>query len=137
MNRTQTAGEPLARRTRRILAQLGHRPRRSRGQSFLIDPSVAERIVALVADSERPQVLEVGAGLGALTDLLSARATRVVAVELDQALASALQGVLAHAAKSFGKYPAAGRPYRPVRVGLQLGGGDAQAFDDEAGNDGD
>jgi 16S rRNA (adenine1518-N6/adenine1519-N6)-dimethyltransferase len=98
VNRAQTAGEPLARRTRRILAQLGHRPRRSRGQSFLIDPSVAERIVSLVADSEPPQVLEVGAGLAALTDLLSARATRVVAVELDQALASALEGILEHRA---------------------------------------
>ncbi len=94
MNRAQIAGEPLARRTRRILAELGHRPRRSRGQSFLIDPSVAERIVALVAGSERPHVVEVGAGLGALTDPLSARAARVVAVELDQALASALEGIL-------------------------------------------
>jgi 16S rRNA (adenine1518-N6/adenine1519-N6)-dimethyltransferase len=50
--------------------------------------------VDLVTDGERPQVLEVGAGLGALTDPLSAQAARVVAVELDQALASALGGIL-------------------------------------------
>ncbi len=85
--------EPLAKRTRRLLAELGRKPRRSRGQNFLIDPTVAARIVSFVTDGDCPRVLEIGAGLGALTDPLSLRAREVVAVELDERLASALESV--------------------------------------------
>lgn len=67
------------------------RTRRQRlGQHFLADPAIAEAIVA-VLPSDPPRVLEIGPGHGALTLLLAERFPRVVAVELDGALAAALR----------------------------------------------
>ncbi|MBM3499044.1 MAG: ribosomal RNA small subunit methyltransferase A [Armatimonadetes bacterium] len=88
-------GESLAVRTRRLLAELGRRPRRERGQNFLIDPTLAERVAGLACGDEAPQVLEIGAGLGALTECLAVRAARVVALELEAAFVEALHDVLA------------------------------------------
>jgi len=88
-------GETLASRTHRLLAESGRRPRRSRGQSFLVDPKVADRIVEIVVGHDRPKVLEIGAGLGALTDGLARRSSQVVALELEEAFASALERLYA------------------------------------------
>ncbi len=52
------------------------------GQNFLVDGSVAERIVAALAD-EPPRVLEIGPGRGALTEHLLERFEKVLALELD------------------------------------------------------
>lgn len=94
MARTDDAGEGLARRTRRLLAECGRRPRRSRGQNFLIDPKVADRVAGIVAGDEAPRVIEIGAGLGALTEPLARRCSRVVAIELEEAFARALDGLV-------------------------------------------
>ena len=69
-------------------------PRKSLGQNFLIDPAVAERIVAAAEIPEGALVLEVGPGLGALTRHLALTARRVVAVELDALLIPPLEEVL-------------------------------------------
>lgn len=67
------------------------RTRRQRlGQHFLVDPNVAEAIVA-VLPPQPPRVLEIGPGHGALTTLLAERFPRLVAVELDGALAAGLR----------------------------------------------
>ncbi len=60
------------------------------GQNFLIDRNVARRIVAAAAIEPDDVVLEIGPGRGALTKLLVERASRVVAVELDDGLAADL-----------------------------------------------
>ena len=60
------------------------------GQHFLTDASVLASIADAVAPTESDTVLEIGPGRGALTDLLVPRAGRVVAVELDRALAAQL-----------------------------------------------
>ncbi|HYB98047.1 MAG TPA: 16S rRNA (adenine(1518)-N(6)/adenine(1519)-N(6))-dimethyltransferase RsmA [Candidatus Limnocylindrales bacterium] len=60
------------------------------GQNFLIDRSVAERIVAW-ADVEGRPVLEIGPGRGALTALLAQHAASLTLVEIDPALAGALR----------------------------------------------
>ena len=57
---------------RRTLAALGLSPRKALGQNFLADRNVAGKIVAL-ARSFSPPFLEIGPGLGALTDLLAGR----------------------------------------------------------------
>ena len=66
------------------------RRRKSLGQHFLIDGRIASRIVAAAAPDNADTVLEIGPGAGALTRRLVAAAGRVVAVELDPALADAL-----------------------------------------------
>jgi 16S rRNA (adenine1518-N6/adenine1519-N6)-dimethyltransferase len=74
------------------LRQLGLRARKSLSQSFLADPGVARAIVAAAeTDPTRDAVLEVGPGLGVLTERLVRKARRVVAVELDPVLAEWLQ----------------------------------------------
>ena len=62
------------------------RPRKSLGQNFLIAPSYAERIADAADIGPQDTVIEVGAGLCALTWPLCRRAGRVVAVEIDRFL---------------------------------------------------
>ncbi len=62
------------------------RPRKRLGQHFLVDRTALERIADALAPTRDDVVVEIGPGRGALTDLLSARAKRVVAIELDRDL---------------------------------------------------
>lgn len=64
-------------------------PERDRGQHFLIDRSVAERI-ALAAEIEGKTVLEIGPGFGVLTAELVARAKTVITVETEKKFTSIL-----------------------------------------------
>lgn len=78
------------REAREALRTVGRRPRRRLGQHFLCDPGVARRIVDLAALGATDAVLEIGPGLGALTDLLVERAGLVRLVEMDPVLAARL-----------------------------------------------
>lgn len=62
------------------------RPRKRLGQHFLVDRTVLERIADALAPTASDVVVEIGPGRGALTDLLSQRARRVIAIELDRDL---------------------------------------------------
>jgi 16S rRNA (adenine1518-N6/adenine1519-N6)-dimethyltransferase len=62
------------------------RPRKRLGQHFLVDRTVLDRIADALAPTGDDVVVEIGPGRGALTDLLVARAKRVVAIELDRDL---------------------------------------------------
>lgn len=68
------------------------------GQHYLVDPNICRKLVGLCELSLDDTVVEIGAGLGALTDLLAARAKRVVAVEVDRAVSESLRRRLAHLA---------------------------------------
>jgi len=74
------------------LAAAGIRPSKGLGQHFLLDASVAARQVNHGGVTEASVVLEVGPGLGILTERLAAVAKRVVAVEADRRLARLLEG---------------------------------------------
>ena len=77
------------------LEQFGLSPLKKLGQNFLKDANVTRRIAeAAVLPGE--DVLEIGPGLGALTDVLAERAGRVVAVEIDSGMTRALSHTLAH-----------------------------------------
>jgi len=78
------------REAREALAAAGLRPRKRWGQHFLCDPAVARRIVEAAELGPRSVVLEIGPGLGALTDELAARAGRLYLVEIDPGLATRL-----------------------------------------------
>jgi 16S rRNA (adenine1518-N6/adenine1519-N6)-dimethyltransferase len=64
--------------------------RQKLGQHFLHSRGILERIAAEACPAGCPLVVEIGPGKGALTEYLLRRAPRVVAVELDSELASAL-----------------------------------------------
>jgi len=70
-----------------------HRPARKArlGQNFLIDPSAARRIVEALGEIANSVVVEIGAGRGALTKLLAARAGHLIATELDKMLVRELR----------------------------------------------
>lgn len=82
--------ESLRRRTREGLAALGVRPHRGLGQSFLVDPRVVARIVA-EADVSGRTVVEIGPGMGALSEALAERAGQLHLVEIDARMAEWLR----------------------------------------------
>ena len=80
------------------LRALGRRPQKRLSQSFLKDQRVAVAIVRAARLTPDSEVLEVGPGLGVLTRLLATQARRVVAIELDAALAEALRAEMPNVA---------------------------------------
>ncbi len=62
------------------------------GQHFLVDRRVLARIGDYASLDEEDRVLEIGPGTGNLTEVLSARAGTIFAIEVDPALASSLEG---------------------------------------------
>jgi 16S rRNA (adenine1518-N6/adenine1519-N6)-dimethyltransferase len=76
---------------RGLLARYGLRAKKSWGQNFLIDRRVQERIVAAAALGPADVVVEIGPGLGALTDHLVRAAGRVLAVERDPDMVEVLR----------------------------------------------
>jgi len=76
---------------RKMLAQHDIHPRKRLGQSFLEDLNVIRRIVALAEPAEGETIVEIGAGLGFMTEELAKRAGRVIAIEVDPRLASVLR----------------------------------------------
>ena len=69
---------------------LPHRPRKRFGQNFLRAPHVVAQILAAAELSPGERVMEIGPGLGALTDQLLAAGAEVLACEVDRDLAAAL-----------------------------------------------
>jgi 16S rRNA (adenine1518-N6/adenine1519-N6)-dimethyltransferase len=80
---------------REIAGRLGVRPSRRLGQNFVIDPGTVRRLVTLAGLTPDDVVLEVGPGFGSLTLGLLAAARRVIAVEVDPALAAELPRTVA------------------------------------------
>jgi 16S rRNA (adenine1518-N6/adenine1519-N6)-dimethyltransferase len=85
--------DPLS--LRQLLRQHGLHPKKGLGQHFLADPVHLDRIVAAAELTSDDVVLEIGPGVGTLTERLAARAGHVIAVELDEQLLPVLQEVLA------------------------------------------
>ncbi|RJO62440.1 MAG: 16S rRNA (adenine(1518)-N(6)/adenine(1519)-N(6))-dimethyltransferase RsmA [Dehalococcoidia bacterium] len=83
--------------TRRLLAHLDTRAKKSLGQNFLIDSGILRKIVEAADLSSQDVVIEVGPGLGVLTAELAKRAGRVIAVELDDHLSVLLKQTLSWA----------------------------------------
>ncbi len=81
-----TAEDPRA-----VLTRLGVRPSKSRGQHFLVDRRVASRQLDHADLRSSDVVLEIGPGLGVLTQVLAARARHVVAIESDRRFAEYLR----------------------------------------------
>lgn len=89
---------PAPRRTpalRQLRERHGVRARKSLGQHFLVNRGVLRRIAAAAELTPDDVVIEVGPGLGALTQELAATGARIIAVEKDEAMAQAVSRELA------------------------------------------
>lgn len=80
--------------TQHILHRFKLRADKKLGQNFLIDHSVVQRIVEVAELSDKDTVLEVGPGIGTLTQGLAESKAEVVAVELDKRLLPVLATTL-------------------------------------------
>lgn len=79
---------------RRIVDEHGFRLRKSLGQNFLIDENTLQRIVEAVELTSTDHVLEIGPGLGTMTQALAARAADVTSIEIDKMLIPILRETL-------------------------------------------
>jgi len=78
-----------------LLRQSGFRPKKRLGQHFLTDEAVLERILSAAGLGPGDIVVEIGPGLGVLTEALARQGARVVAIELDAKLVALLKKRLA------------------------------------------
>ncbi len=76
---------------REVLREYGVKPRSSLGQNFLIDPNVLKIIGKSAGLKSDDIVIEVGAGAGALTQVLAKKCARVIAIEVDPGLSNFLK----------------------------------------------
>lgn len=77
-----------------LMAAHGIRPQHRLGQNFLTDSWVLDQIVAASGVGPEDLVLEIGPGLGALTQRLVRKAGKVLVIELDRALVEILRKTL-------------------------------------------
>ncbi|WP_394239427.1 16S rRNA (adenine(1518)-N(6)/adenine(1519)-N(6))-dimethyltransferase RsmA [Niallia oryzisoli] len=81
-------------RTKGILQKYGFSFKKSLGQNFLIDTNILRNIVDNAGLTAESAAIEVGPGIGALTEQLAKRCKKVVAFEIDQRLLPILEETL-------------------------------------------
>ncbi|MDT2757705.1 16S rRNA (adenine(1518)-N(6)/adenine(1519)-N(6))-dimethyltransferase RsmA [Enterococcus asini] len=82
-------------RTKEILQKHGFTFKKSLGQNFLTEPNILRKIVETAGIDENSNVIEVGPGIGALTEHLARNAAEVLAFEIDERLLPVLKDTLA------------------------------------------
>lgn len=80
---------------RKILRDYGVRPKKSLGQSFLEDKNIMRRIIHISDIREDDIVVEIGAGVGVMTELIAQRAHKVIALDIDPRMVGILRDRLA------------------------------------------
>ncbi|MDO8617718.1 MAG: 16S rRNA (adenine(1518)-N(6)/adenine(1519)-N(6))-dimethyltransferase RsmA [Candidatus Uhrbacteria bacterium] len=109
---------------KKVLSDLGARPNKKLGQHFLIDKNVLATIVETAAIKPGDRVLEVGPGLGVLTNALIKQGAEVTAIERDRGMAEYLSG------RGEPMRSPSGRPEgRHMGLPLQIIHGDAAKLD--------
>lgn len=80
--------------TQHILRAFNIKAKKGLGQNFLINPEIVDGIIRAAEITDQEPVLEVGPGIGTLTQALELAGARVTAVELDQSLLPILEKTL-------------------------------------------
>ena len=73
-----------------ILNQLNITPNKKLGQNFLVDPFLTKKIISISELNDKDIILEIGPGLGALTEKMVKIVKKIYAVEIDKKLVSFL-----------------------------------------------
>ncbi|WP_321388650.1 16S rRNA (adenine(1518)-N(6)/adenine(1519)-N(6))-dimethyltransferase RsmA [uncultured Enterococcus sp.] len=81
-------------RTKEILKKHGFSFKKSLGQNFLTEPNILRKIVETAEINQETNVIEVGPGIGALTEHLAKNAAQVLAFEIDGRLVPVLEDTL-------------------------------------------
>lgn len=81
-------------KTKEILQKHGFTFKKSLGQNFLTEPNILRKIVATGGIDDQTNVIEVGPGIGALTEHLARKAHQVLAFEIDDRLIPVLADTL-------------------------------------------
>lgn len=81
-------------KTNEILKKYGFSFKKSLGQNFLIDVNILKNIISHAGIDKNSAVIEIGPGIGALTEQLAIAADKVVAYEIDQRLLPILEDTL-------------------------------------------
>lgn len=81
---------------REISEKHGFRRADSLGQNFLVDRNIIEKIIDAAELTENTLVIEIGPGMGALTQVAAEKAGKVIAVEIDRHLIPVLGEVVGH-----------------------------------------
>ena len=84
----------IAKNTIEIIQKYGFAFQKRFGQNFLVDTHVLERIIRAAGLTKEDMVLEIGPGIGTMTQYLAENAGRVVAVEIDSNLIPILKETL-------------------------------------------
>jgi 16S rRNA (adenine1518-N6/adenine1519-N6)-dimethyltransferase len=94
---TRTVGKDIATptRTKEILEKYGFSFKKSLGQNFLIDTNILHNIIDAAELTKEKAAIEIGPGIGALTEQLGRAAGNVMAIEIDQRLLPILEETLA------------------------------------------
>ena len=82
-------------RTNEILKKFGLYAKKSYGQNFIIEPTIVEKIASLSSTDKNGCVIEIGPGIGALTEQLAIISSKVIAYEIDDRLIDVLNYSLA------------------------------------------
>lgn len=82
-------------KTKELLRKHNLELKKSLGQNLLIDNNILDKIVAQANVTEEDTVIEIGPGIGSLTQKLAQKAAKVVAVEVDERLEELLEETLA------------------------------------------
>lgn len=83
------------RRTKEVLKKYGFSFKKSLGQNFIIDANILQNIIANVNITSSSGVIEIGPGIGSLTEQLALHSKKVLAFEIDQRLLPILDDTLA------------------------------------------
>ena len=108
---------------RNVITKYGLTAKKKLGQHFLVDGFVLEKIITGADIDSGDLVIEIGPGVGALTQALANKAGHVIAVELDKTLIPVLSDLFAGAAVTIVQgdilkidLPSLVRPYGNVRI---------------------